>query len=231
MEKLLLFDIDGTLIRQGNKAHLTSITYAIKYVWGKKVGDVGSTDHSGKTDRKIMVELLHKERVTEKEIESKIGEAFKKMETFFKENVSLESIQPLKGVEELLEELQKRGNLMGLVTGNIEAIAKEKLHRNDLLKYFKVGGFGSDCENRADLIDIAIRRAEKEFGFIKSNGVVVFGDTPRDIDAGKKAGVTTVAVCTGKYSAKELEKESPDFIFENLMNKDEIIESILNDCL
>lgn len=229
MNKLVLFDMDGTLIAPNNKIHLESFNFAIESVLGRQVIDVGDTDHSGKTDANIIFEILKQEKVSEKEIKNKTIEIIKKMESFFSENVSANNIQALNGVKELLTEIKQKKILMGIVTGNIEFIAKEKLKLINLINYFKIGSFGDDCKNRTDLVKLAINKAKEKFDFNFENNVFVIGDTPKDIIAGKQAGAITLAVATGNYSISELKKENPDFLFKDLLFKNKIMKIIMDD--
>jgi len=121
-----------------------------------------------------------------------------------------EVFQPLPGIEEAVKLLHAAGHLLGLVTGNLEPIAHAKLSRVGLDQYFRLGGFGSDHQQRAELVRIAVRRAREEFSF-PANGVVhLIGDTPKDIAAGKAAGVLTVGVATGHFALGELERAGAD---------------------
>ena len=115
---------------------------------------------------------------------------------------------------------------MGLVTGNVEAIAWTKLKITGLSHYFKMGGFGSDDSSRTNLVRLAVSRAVKGFGFSSGGDIFLFGDTPKDIIAGKEAGVRTVAVATGIFSRKELSRSNPDYIHESLGEISSIINNL-----
>jgi phosphoglycolate phosphatase len=108
-----------------------------------------------------------------------------------------------------LNSLSGRSDIaIGLATGNVEAGARIKLERGNLNRYFPFGGFGSDSENRTELVRHGAQRAAAYMGYQPDAGnVFVIGDTPRDILAGREAGFLTVGVATGKYSKEEL-KES-----------------------
>jgi phosphoglycolate phosphatase-like HAD superfamily hydrolase len=226
MNKLALFDIDGTLIKGNNKQHKLSFSYAFKKVYGVDT-NIDIIDHPGKTDKQIIVEVLKKKGLDEQNIRLKIDEATKEMVTLFEKNISEDRLHLLDGAKELLKELNKNNVLLGLVTGNLEPIARAKLKNVNLNDYFKLGGFGSDDENRTNLIKIAVKRAEDNFNFKLDNNVFIVGDTPRDVRAGKEAGVKTIAVPTGKHSEEELRAESPDFLFNSLAFKEEILKAIL----
>ena len=189
VDKLVLFDIDQTLL-EVSQSHILSFSLAFKKVFGVDAG-IEVIAHQGMTDQQIVVDVLKMKGFGEKMIMSKMGECMSSMAEFFNELVLDEEIKVLAGVKELLCELDKRDVLMGLVTGNLEPIARSKLERVGLSHYFKVGGFGSDDINRANLVRIAIRRAE-EMGFRFDDNVILFGDSMHDIKAGCEGGVKTV---------------------------------------
>ncbi len=226
MNKLVLFDIDGTLIGGENKSHKFSFSYAFKKVYGIDT-NIDIIDHPGKTDQQIIIEVLKKKNLDEKQIKSKITECMKIMVDYFNKFINNENIFLLDGVQELLDELNKNGFIMGLVTGNLEDIARSKLKKVDINQYFKAGGFGSDDTNRANLIKLAIKRTGSNFLFKFSNNVFLVGDTPRDMKAGKSAGVKTVGVTTGIYSKEQLKDAGADFVVPDLKNKEAILKIIL----
>jgi phosphoglycolate phosphatase len=210
MKKLILFDIDGTLIKNSNE-HKKSFSYAFK-----KVHDIEASidliNYHGKTDQQIILEVLMKKRLNKKEI--KLKECMDKMIFYMKKQKI--KVELINGVTNLINRLEKE-HILGLVTGNLKSIAIKKLKQVKIYNYFKVGGFGSDAIKRPDLVKIAIKRAETKFNF--KGEVFVIGDTPNDIIAGKEANVKTIAVSTGIFSKDELKKYNPDYIFEDLNNK------------
>ncbi len=227
MNKLVLFDIDGTLIKSGNRTHKLAFASAFTKIYGIDT-NIDVIDHDGKADKQIIVEVLEKNGLDEQSIRVKIDEAMREMIDFFEKNISTDEPVLLEGAQELLKELKKNNILIGLITGNLEPIARAKLKRIKLNEYFEFGGFGNDNEDRSNLIKIAIKRAEDKFNFKYNNNVFVFGDTPKDIMAGRKAGVKVIIVPTGKYSEKELKALNPDFLFKNLTCKEEILKAVLS---
>lgn len=224
-KKLILFDNDGTLITGKNKIHRQSFSVGIKKVFNVDV-TVDEIKTSGMTDTRIAIELLSKRGFSKKEIKPKLKEVFEVMVEFVKENIKDSGIDINKGVKELLQELKERGYILGLVTGNLEGIAKLKLKEVDLWEFFQVGAFGEVSEFREKLIEKAINQTERKFNVkINKRDVFYIGDAPLDIEAGKKSGVKTIAVATGIFSRKDLEKSNPQFIFDNV-NKDSFIKII-----
>ncbi len=223
--KLILFDLDETLIK-GFEGHKTAFSEAFRKVYGVDT-NVDIINNSGMTQRGIIIEVLKKNGLTEEVIKPRIEECLKVMDESFEEIIKYDEIIVLEGVRELLEELEKNNILMGLVTGNSEFIARSKLKKVGLDKYFKVGGFGSEEVDRTKLVKIAIQKAGEGFGFKFNDDVFIFGDTPRDVKAGKEAGVKTVCVCTGIYSEGQLEETGADFVLPDLRDKQKILKIIL----
>jgi phosphoglycolate phosphatase len=211
---LALFDIDNTLMKTP-VSHRDAFFTAIKNVYGINTDFAGLNPH-GMTDRQIISEVLKINGIEEYKIDEGMENCLQDMGEIFIRNVKNENLVILNGVEDLLKELHNRSVLMGLVTGNVEAIAWAKLKKTGLSHYFKMGGFGSDDSIRANLVRLAVGKAVKDFSFPKSGDIFLFGDTPKDILAGKEAGVRTVAVATGIFSRKELSRSKPDYIHESL---------------
>ncbi len=225
MKKLVLFDIDKTLIKS-SKGHNIAFSKAFKKVYGIDT-NIDIINHHGMTDQQIIIEVLKKNGLDEREINLKLEECMKAMITSFDKFINNDEIIVLDGVQELLKELDKHNILMGLVTGNLEPIARGKLKKVGLNHYFKIGGFGNDDINRTNLVKIAIRRAEENFNFQFDNNVFLLGDAPQDMGAGKKVGVTTIGITTGIYPKEQLENAGADFVLKDLKDTNKLLKIIL----
>ena len=224
MDKLVLFDIDKTLTR-GARGHHVAFSMGFKDVFGIDA-DIDEVEHEGMTDWQIITEVLKNRGIDEKIICLKMMDCMRSMVDYFDKVVAEEKMLVLGGVPELLEELKENNILIGLVTGNLEPIARAKMKKVNLNDYFKLGGFGSDDINRANLVRLAIKRAE-DLGFIFENNVFLVGDALRDVKAGREAGVKIIGVATGRYSREELLVAGADFATQDLKNKEEILKIIL----
>ncbi|OGR90110.1 MAG: hypothetical protein A3J74_02580 [Elusimicrobia bacterium RIFCSPHIGHO2_02_FULL_57_9] len=213
--KVLLFDIDGTLIRTGG-AGRKALNRAGEVLYGKKnvCGELslaGHTDlwnfraaHIAATGCKpspAQTERLHQEYL--KHLPHYVRLAFR----------NNAYILP-SGIKALLKRLSRdKRVLLGLGTGNMERGARIKLEPSGFNAYFLFGGFGSDGFHRRTLLKKAIRRARKLAGEpIAPSDVYVIGDTPLDVAAGKKAGFKTVGVGTGFSGWEPLVKSRPDYL-------------------
>ncbi len=226
MQKLALFDIDKTLI-MGSKAKDTiSFPEAFRKIYNVNAG-IDIINPHGMTDQQIIIEVMRKKGLNDEEIMPKLRECMQAMIDSFSNIVENDNIIVLDGVKELLEELNKNDILIGLVTGNLEQIARAGLKKAGIDHYFSIGGFGSDDINRTRLVHLAIKRAEQKAGFKQQDNVFLFGDAPQDMKAGKEAGIKTIGVTTGIYSKEDLEDAGADFVLENLKDKKHILDKIL----
>ena len=220
MKKLVLFDIDGTLLK-GVGIHTYAMKKALKDVFNHKT-EVLIEDVSGKTDRQIMTETLLQAGFSRKEIDSKVDDVIENMVKTFK-NSKLD-IRCLPGVPQLLELLSKRDDIvLGLLTGNPEQIATIKLEGCNLKHYFVFGAFGHEHIDRAELVKDAIKRAHERFDFEK---VIIIGDTHRDIIAAHKNKAIAVAVATGYTAIEKLKAHAPEHLLKDLSDTNAVINII-----
>ena len=218
---LMLFDIDGTLV-QGAKCHYKAYIEGVKKFYGMEEY-VHSINAAGKSDKLILQEILTLGGLTAEEVQKNFQNCLDFMTDYYLKNVQNENIRVLDGTAELLEELQRKNVLLGLVTGNLEPIAYAKLGRVSLDGYFSFGGFGSDNADRSLMVKKALIIAKNQLGF-NGDKIFVIGDTPRDVEAAQAYNLKTIAVATGMYSTQELRDCGADYVIENFKNKDKILE-------
>lgn len=220
--KLLLFDIDGTILRT-NGAGTRAVNRAFEKILGH--GDaMAGVDAAGKTDPLILREMFTN-TLSRDFTESEALEIFREYVAFLEEEVAAGEVEIMPGIPFLLENLSLRDDmLLGVATGNIEDGAWIKLRRAGLDAHFTFGGFGSDSESREALVRAAIQRAgSHERGAGGFEKIFVIGDTPFDIIHGRAAGAVTVAVATGRYTSLELREHGPDHLFDDLTDYDGFI--------
>jgi len=209
--KLLLFDIDGTLVTTG-RAGVRALNRAFCQV----VGIVNALDGvrlHGKTDPAIVREVFaargssHQAAVLEEILEIYVSLLPEEVQQSTNYSV-------LPGILSFLENFHSNPNLaFGLATGNVERGARIKLERGNLNRFFKFGGFGSDAESRTELVRRAAEKGSRHAGIpLDPRDVFVIGDTPRDVDAGREAGFRTVAVATSEYTAADLQAAGADLV-------------------
>ncbi|MFQ6094480.1 MAG: HAD family hydrolase [bacterium] len=221
--KLLLFDIDGTLIHSGG-AGRRAMHRAFEQVYGIEDGFKDISMY-GKTDPLILREALANHRIEWRREEA---DRFKALYLQFLRKGILtptpkRRIMP--GAVELLEEVSKRPNLIrGLLTGNWREGAEIKLGFFDLNRYFELGAYADDSEIREELVPIAVKRCEELKGIeLEPEQVYIIGDTPLDILCARPFGAKTIVVATGIHTEEELLAERPDHFFPDLREYTEIV--------
>ena len=208
---LLLFDIDGTLTRGGPA--VTAFRIALEHTYGT-AGPVADYDFAGKTDPRIMRDLLGAAGLAPDHIEAGLPRFWERYVGELESRIDADPVTVLPGASELIGGLAARDDVfLGLVTGNVERGARLKLRSAGLWHHFPVGGFGSDHELRNELPQVALDRASAHWGrAFDGKDTVVIGDTPRDVECGQAIGATTVAVATGRFSGDQLRESGADHV-------------------
>ena len=227
LSRLVLFDIDGTLLHSGG-AGKEAIRQVLKAVYGT-AGPIDSYPFAGRTDLQIFHELLQRAGLSEEDIEAGIPRVLAIYPRHLQETIGDFEVRVCHGVEELLEEFVGMPCLeLALLTGNLEAGARIKLQAARLERFFPWGAFGSDARARKGLPVIAVERAYRRTGHrFVGKDIVIVGDTPADILCGRGLGVRSIAVATGPHSCDELRPWDPDFCFPDLTPTDAVVDAIL----
>jgi phosphoglycolate phosphatase-like HAD superfamily hydrolase len=225
--RLILFDVDGTLLMAGGAGN-RALGRALQHTYGLENG-LNGIRLDGKTDPQIVREALGRYGKEASLTRQSLNSLFASYIPFLKDEVATSpDFRILPGVPELMATLSTQSSFaLGLATGNIEEGARIKLDRADLTSFFTFGGYGSDAENRTELIRTAIERGLQEISPASAVDILLIGDTPRDVVHARTAGVRTLAVATGRYSVESLLAYKPDFVMPNLNCTEQIME-ILN---
>ncbi len=218
--KLLLFDIDGTILHaHGVGRQLVDVIF--DELTGRKSPD--RLVYSGKTDPQICREMADAVGLIGDERDAVAEEALTIYTERILEALPGKKISLIPGADSLIERLAEHSDVqLALLTGNVESVAYAKLDAVGLRSHFDFGAFGSDSADRYELPAIAKTRAVTQTGQMYDGGnVVIIGDTEHDIRCGLSIGAFSVAVCTGHYSSEELSRHNPNALFESLEDADE----------
>jgi phosphoglycolate phosphatase len=206
--RLVLFDIDGTLIRTGGAG-----VRAFEKTFATEFNLPGATDginFSGRTDPSIVREAFQKYGI--EPTRDHFAQFYDRYVFWLEHLLHQLDGAPCPGVQEFIAQLHALPHppLLGLLTGNIRLGAEIKLRHYDLWEHFHTGGFGDDHEDRNKLAKIAMDRGGRMIGrAMDGDEVLVIGDTARDIECGKAIGARVVGVGTGLYPAAELKAYEP----------------------
>jgi len=226
LRRLVLFDIDGTLLHGGPAKEAFHL--ALLEVYGT-AGPIEGWEFSGKTDPQIARELLREGGVPDARIEEGFPLLWDRYLGELAERLPAQPTVALPGVGELLASLEGEVTVgLGLLTGNVARGAELKLGAAGLRRSFPVGAFGSDHEHRNVLPAIALERAARVWGVdFRGQEVVVVGDTPRDVECGRVHGLRTVAVATGRFSRETLAGTGADAVLDGFEDPGEALAAIL----
>ncbi|MGH6692816.1 MAG: HAD family hydrolase [Gammaproteobacteria bacterium] len=228
MHRLVLFDIDGTL--------LTSHGAGRRAMEAALIDTFGSKGHAtyrydGKTDRQIVRDLMRAEGFDDALIDARMQEVLDAYVAGLRREIAAAHtrVEAMTGVIELLDALGHRSHcIIGLLTGNLEPGAEHKLNAAGIaFGRFSVGAFGSDHEVRAELPAVAQRRTRERLGIqVDGGAMVIIGDTPADITCGRPIGARSIAVATGHYTIDALAEHQPDAVFSDLGDTEAVLAAI-----
>jgi phosphoglycolate phosphatase len=223
-QRLLLWDIDGTLISTG-AAGQRAIALATAERFGGS-GDLEGVEIAGRTDISIAHQILAKygEPLTEENMKSFL-ELYLEL---LADELPRSQGRVMPGVLELLERAEDRPDtILGLLTGNLRRGAQLKLEHYQLWDFFALGAFADDHHDRNELGAFALTRVRErcEGEFLPAQ-VDVIGDTGHDINCGKAFGARTIAIATGSWPRERLAAYAPDFLFDDFSNVKNVISTL-----
>ncbi len=227
LKKLVLFDIDGTLLTV-SKINRKVLVDALTEVYGTP-GSAETHNFCGKMDSVIIYEVLQSAGLGEGEI----GEKFERVKAcyieLFRQHARASDVCLMEGIGKLLHELSGRREVMvGLLTGNFEASGRHKLLLPEINHYFPFGAFADDAPSRNELPAVAVEKARQLTGkTFTEHDIIIIGDTEHDISCARVLNAKSIAVATGNFSTEELKKHHPHVLYENLGRTDVVVNEIL----
>jgi phosphoglycolate phosphatase len=228
MKRLLLFDIDGTLMRtKGLGKRAIDQTFLERYGWENATDGVS---FAGATDPWILREVFVRHGRTPAEADADQAEFLRVYANHLEGIVDREreGCVRLPGVLPLLRHLASRQDcVLALLTGNIREGARIKLTAIELWEHFTLGAYGDDAERREDLLPVALARAEPDHGTLSPAQTVVIGDTTRDMAVAHAHGARGVAVCTGFCPREDLVASRPHALLDDLSDLDLALDALL----
>jgi len=222
-----LFDIDGILSKFLLKLPSDYWQASLKKYFAVDAS-ISEIYNVGKTDKAILLEMLAVKGIKNpdaKKLELSLKHVGKLGSHYIEEHGIAAVLNSDKFVA-----ASKQKAYVGLLTGNCTRRALAKINALDLMEYFSpmIGSFGEEAEKRSDLVEIAMRDAEKKTSIVfGKSDVYIIGDTVRDIWCAKEAGVKVIAVATGPENFETLEREKPDFLFKDFSNVEAMLREIL----
>jgi phosphoglycolate phosphatase-like HAD superfamily hydrolase len=212
---LVLFDIDGTLLRRAGPHHREALAEAVRRATGVETSTDG-IPVQGMLDRDILAAMLAAAGAPRALIRRKMPEMVAIAQAVYAQRCPDLRGKVCPGARMLLYRLSRRGVPAGLVTGNLTRIGWKKMERAGLRQYLRFGAFAERARDRAGLVRLAIRHARGQGWIHRASPVVLIGDHPNDIRAARANGVRSVAVATGMVSVDDLARHTPDLLVPDM---------------
>jgi phosphoglycolate phosphatase len=215
VDALVLFDIDGTLIRGAGPHHREALVEAIRQTVEMETTTDG-VPVAGMLDRDILATMMTRSGMKPAAIRKAMPAVVERAQSIYIRTGPVLERKVCPGVRRVLRRLERHGVVIGLVTGNLSRIGWRKMERAGLRPYFRFGAFAELAKDRAGLVRIAIRRARAERWITRATRISLIGDHPNDVRAAKANGIRAIAVATGLVSIDELRTHSPDVLLPDL---------------
>ena len=212
---LVLFDIDGTLIRRAGPHHRQALVDAVRRITGVETTTEG-VPVAGMLDREILRTMMLRAGMKSAPIRDAMPEIMRRAQLLYARSCPDLQKKVCPGVRRLLGRLDRHGATVGLVTGNLSRIAWKKMEQAGLKPYFRFGAFAEHAKDRAGLVRLAIREARQRHWINGTGNICLIGDHPNDIRAARANNVRSIAVATGIVGLEELAGHSPDLLLPDL---------------
>jgi phosphoglycolate phosphatase-like HAD superfamily hydrolase len=212
---LVLFDIDGTLLRRAGPHHRQALIDAVRKTTGLQTS-LDSIPVAGMLDPDILAAMLRQAGASPALIRQNMPALVERAQRIYTRSCPDLRRKVCPGARMLLYKLWRRGVPAGLVTGNLTRIGWKKMERAGLKRYLRFGAFSEFAKDRAGLVEIAIRHARRERWIDRTSPIALIGDHPNDIRAARANGIRAVAVGTGVVGAEELVHHSPDILVPDM---------------
>ena len=226
--KLILFDIDGTLVSQDGASVFemkpegeSKFSYAIRTVFGKQI-HVDMTKFNGFVDRSILWFCAESVGIDRKDFDRELPKLAEEMHNYMKlSNLDVSLYQAIPSARQFVDLVVASQTIAyGILSGNVQSIGLWKLDKAGYGHMFDFGVYGEEADDRIELAKKTVVRANAFFhtAFVPKD-ISVIGDTVHDVRCGKAIGAHTIAVMTGRHRDPEtLDAEHPDFLVDSLMD-------------
>jgi phosphoglycolate phosphatase len=223
---VVLFDIDGTLISSSDLEDGERRRYliTIRDVLGRTPSVVPSR-FAGMVDPQICTILLSEMGLDDESVKLFLPKVLRRMGEIYRDMEKRPKLN--EGVEDLLRILARsRNHIVGVLTGNLSAVAKEKLRVTGIDSYFAESFYADDYFDRNPLIEDAVRTCMAKYRLPYRKNVIIIGDTPKDVDAANAAKATSIGIASGTSSLEQLSQANAAWVFPDLKPSRELLSAL-----
>ncbi len=212
---LVLFDIDGTLVRRAGPHHRAALVEAVRHVAGVET-TTEDVPVAGMLDRDILTIMMRRSGMNLKAIRLAMPDIMHHAQSIYGGSCPDLQRKVCPGVRRALAKLQKHGVVIGLVTGNLTRIGWKKLEQAGLNHFFRFGAFAEVAKDRSGLVRVALKEARRQKWIGRGSRLSLIGDHPNDVNAARANRIQAIAVATGPATFGELMEHSPDILLPDM---------------
>lgn len=212
---LVLFDIDGTLVRRAGPHHRAALVEAVRHVAGVET-TTEDVPVAGMLDRDILTIMMRRSGMNLKAIRLAMPDIMHHAQSTYGGSCPDLQRKVCPGVRRALAKLQKHGVVIGLVTGNLTRIGWKKLEQAGLNHFFRFGAFAEVAKDRSGLVRVALKEARRQKWIGRGSRLSLIGDHPNDVNAARANRIQAIAVATGPATFGELMEHSPDILLPDM---------------
>jgi phosphoglycolate phosphatase len=224
--QIALFDIDWTLVNGLNLTHSASFRFMFEHVFELENINVYDIRPNGMTDSQIIFEILKINNLSAMFTKKRVDTAIKIMGNYYVENAYKEKITLMPGEMNLLDTLKREGYLVGVLSGNIEMVGRQKLADALISEYFSFAAFGDMSTSRSELVDFAEKDMQKQGFEAQKNQFIIIGDSIRDIECARDSKLPSIGIATGAYSKRELQLAGSSLAVDSLEEINSVMQFI-----
>lgn len=224
-DKLILIDVNNTIVKDQRDVS-EYVFEAIRSRYGLEA-QFKLDDYEGVPAQLMIADILEKNGVTKEEINSRLEGCAEELGYSYYNVVGHEPITVQEGARKVLDEFDSKSALIGIATGDIEDVIKNKLQRAELFGRFRFGEYGNKETDLSRILENAAARSVSEFGLQDGAVACVLASYPQMIRAAKSISMRAVGVASGRYSREELAKAGADETVDSMKDKSRIIRAAL----
>ncbi|MCL4379292.1 MAG: HAD hydrolase-like protein [Candidatus Marsarchaeota archaeon] len=223
--RLVLIDVNNTVVKDQRDVS-EYVFEAIRSKYGLEA-QFRLEDYDGVPAQLMIADILEKNGVSKEEIDARLESCAEELGYSYYNVTGRDPIMTLEGSKQLLDELAKKGALIGIATGDIEDVIKNKLQRANLSGYFRFGEYGNKETDFKTIVEKAVSRAKSEFGLDSSASVWVLSSYPGLIKGAKSANANAIGVASGRYGRDVLASAGADEIVDSIRERSKIMKTLL----
>ncbi|MDE1856633.1 MAG: HAD family hydrolase [Candidatus Micrarchaeota archaeon] len=223
MDRCVLFDVNKTLVRD-SKDVSEYMTESIRTIYGV-ITEANVEQYEGMAVRDIAAAILKQNGVEPQIIEEKMDHLIDDVPYSYYNVAGHDDLIKSEGAQELLDEIKRKGALIGIASGEPERMVRQRLENRSINEYFKFGAFGNEAKTLPEIVSLAVKKAANEFRITNSR-IAIVSSSPHMIKAARSMGIFTIGVANGSFSEAQLKEAGASLVVKSLKDRGRIVDAV-----